>query len=125
MVSTGFAQVDDFTATERAEIDKFLTKHKSFGGDVKAVNQKGDTLLHIATFDNWDVAVVKYLVSEGADVHAKGAFGSTPLHYATRNTEVVNSTFANLGSLHKLREHEFSDVGLQKARHPVARKGVQ
>jgi len=36
-----------------------------------------------------------------------------------------NSTFANLDNLYKPREYEFSDVGVQEARHPVSWQGVQ
>jgi len=77
-----------FTAEEQAEIDKFLEEH---GSDVKAVDEKGRTLLHHAV---GSLAVIKYLVSQGADVKAQaddrgdGIYG-TPLHYAAYSTEDV------------------------------------
>ncbi len=37
----------------------------------------------------------------------------------------LNSTFADLRGLGDLGEHEFSNVGLHEARHPVSRQGVQ
>ena len=36
-----------------------------------------------------------------------------------------NSTFAELWGLGKLGEYEFSDVGFQESRHPVAWQGIQ
>jgi ankyrin repeat protein len=78
-----------FTAAERAEIDRFVAK---FGDDVKAVEAEGfyagATLLHTAAAD-CNVAVVKYLVSKGADVNAPDNWGWTPLHRAARDNSNV------------------------------------
>jgi len=73
-----------FTATEQAEIDRFLAQHEEkFGGDVNAVDERGDTLLHKAVvgyrageiYRHWSVAVVKFLVANGADVNVQGSSG--------------------------------------------------
>jgi len=74
---------DQFTTEEQAEIDKFIAEH---GSDVKAVDEKGRTLLYKAVGASGSEAVVKYLVSQGADVHIKGKH--TLLFY-TRNPETI------------------------------------
>ena len=43
-----------------------------------------DTPLHWAVHKNGDIAVIKYLIDEGADVNAKGIGGNTPLHTAAK-----------------------------------------
>jgi len=48
-----------------------------------------------------------------------------PWQAADANMKMFNSTFANLDNLYKPREYEFSDVGVQEARHPVSWQGVQ
>jgi ankyrin repeat protein len=69
-----------FTATEQAEIDNFCVEH---GKDVKAVDEDGGTLLHVAMWNGSSIAVVQFLISNGADVNAKeNRFDKTPLHYA-------------------------------------------
>ena len=64
-----------FTAAEQVEIDKFIAKH---GNDVKAVNERDETLLHLAVNEK-RMAVVKFLVAEGANVDARNTYGETPL----------------------------------------------
>ena len=104
-----------FTPAEQAEIGRFLAKH---GNDVKAV-KNGYTLLHRACmyrdFDEnnllslfstpevcWNVAVAKYLVSKGVDVHAKDNYGKTPLHNAafTNNIEIVKYLVSKGANIH-------------------------
>ena len=88
------------TRVQQAEINRFLARH---GRDVKAADRNGDTLLHKAArkwenspsspgrggrteilgfelYSAWNVAVAKYLVSQGANVNAKNNVGETPLH---------------------------------------------
>jgi len=77
-----------FTTAEMSEIGKFLkANEKGYYGNVKLVDEKGDTLLHRATAEKGVIAkncfvVVKYLVSSGANVNARNKNGSTPLHNA-------------------------------------------
>jgi ankyrin repeat protein len=51
------------------------------GGDVKAINDLGNTALHIATHGGFD-SVVKFLVQQGSLVNAKNKAGETPLRIA-------------------------------------------
>ena len=65
---------------EKAKIDVFC---KEYGNDVETVNDDGQTLLYRAVRSNQDIAIIKFLVSEGADVNAAENFlGRTPLHWA-------------------------------------------
>ena len=82
-----------FTAAEQTEIDKFLAENAEFGGDVKAVNEDGITLLHRATLFGSSIAVVKFLISKGADVNAKEEDGYTPLHFAAVEGYTENAKF--------------------------------
>jgi len=81
-----------FTAREQAEIDKFCAEH---GNDVKAVDQDGNTLLHLAAGkENIDVAVVKFIVSRGIDVNVKRVgYGDTPLYDAAFKGNVEIAKF--------------------------------
>ena len=78
-----------FTAAEQAEIDRFLAHHRAvFRDNVRGVDEHGLTLLHWAARQQprssalWNVAVARYLVSQGANVHARANLGSTPFHTA-------------------------------------------
>ena len=64
-----------FSAQEQASIDRFLAEHEN---DIKT---KGGTLLHQA-LDNRNIAVAKYLISEGVNIKTKDKDGKTPLHKA-------------------------------------------
>jgi len=75
-----------FTVEDQAEIDQFCAE---YGTDVKAT-VKGNTnnsLLHEAATSG-KIAVVRFLVSKGADVGMKNKIGTTPLHWAD-NVEVA------------------------------------
>jgi len=80
-----------YSAAEQAEIDKFRAEH---GSDTKTQDSDGNTLLHTAVkiyidpTKNWDIVIVKYLVSRGADVNAKNRYDSTPLHQATLSSNL-------------------------------------
>ena len=51
------------------------------GADVNAVNENGDTALHLAAHHGFNT-VVRYLITQGADPNAKSARGHTPLDRA-------------------------------------------
>jgi ankyrin repeat protein len=84
-----------FTAEEQAEIDWFIAE---YGNDVNAVDTDGKTLLHKAA-ELGKISVVKYLVSNGADIHARTKDGEddTPLHLAVKigNIDVVQFLVSN------------------------------
>ena len=67
------------TATEQREIDAFMAKNS--GRDIRWKNVEGWTLLHIAAAEG-KVAVVKHLMSQGANVNTKCKSGWIPLHHA-------------------------------------------
>jgi len=82
------AGANSFTIAEQAEIDSFYTEH---GSGVKAViNERRDTLLHEAAMKGM-IAVVKFLVFQGADVNAKNRYGYTPLFYAALGTRSITT----------------------------------
>jgi len=76
------------TALEQAEIDRFC-EEKGYGSETTQ-NQK-NWLLFKAIRDNRDFAVIKFLVSQNADVNAKCTKDTTPLHCAItlRNVKVI------------------------------------
>jgi ankyrin repeat protein len=89
---------ESIVSAQQAAIDAFVAE---FGNDVRAVDPNpsvpgdegsaGETLLHKAIRFNKDIAIVKFLVSEGADVNAKNSIDTTPLREAVfrRNIEVA------------------------------------
>jgi ankyrin repeat protein len=68
------SEVDDVVA--------FLLEH---GADIKAANQAGDTALHVAASQGFDL-VVRRLAERGADLNVKNKKGLTPLATATRTS---------------------------------------
>jgi ankyrin repeat protein len=78
-----------YTADEQEEIDKFCAE---YGTDVKAVDENGGTLLHTAIRSHKNDAVIRFLVSKGADIYAKDKAGFTPLDLAkeSSNTAIQN-----------------------------------
>ena len=73
-----------FTAAEQREIDNFLSEYGIVSvtkNDLtKSVDVEDNTLLHNAAA-NEQLAVVRYLISKGANVNAKNRDGWTPLHW--------------------------------------------
>jgi hypothetical protein len=60
------------------------------GVNIYEGNKTGVTPLHFAAKYNSDINVLKYLIEQGADIHAQTDVHSTPLHYATaHNTNVA------------------------------------
>ena len=89
-------QESPFTAEEQAEIDKFLAMcAEEYGNDVnvKTINDESETLLHLAAgAHNGNITVVKFLIFQGANIHAKDRYCRTPLHVAavrSENLEIV------------------------------------
>ena len=86
----------EFTADEKREIEEFLAAFaEQYQEDVKAVNERGETLLHGAALLGLP-AVAKFLVWQGADTHAADNLGMTPLHLAASlgHIEVVKQLVA-------------------------------
>ena len=54
-----------------------------YGADVNAVDDHGNTLLHLAAFQSKDSSA-RFLLSLGADLEARNHNGETPLHMAVR-----------------------------------------
>ena len=81
---------DIFDAAEKGTVQdiEYFVKN---GVSVQTRNHDHNELtpLHFAAWQNTDVEVVKYLVSQGADVNAKNGHGWTPLHEAAaRNSNL-------------------------------------
>ena len=74
-----------FTEAEQEEIEKFCKMH---GTNVKKADKDGNTLLFKAAA-NGNIAVVRHLVEQGADVNVRNNYGATPLHNAFRYFDIV------------------------------------
>jgi len=107
-VSGGNRELFEFFVAKGANASDFhtaawlgdLTRVKRFVEQGTDVNTKDDqlnwTALHWAAFtDQQDI--IKFLLVRGANVNAKGEFGSTPLHYAAAagQRELVELLLAN------------------------------
>jgi uncharacterized protein len=74
---------------EQASEQKVLEAVKlaiDLGGDVNAVNAKGQTALHAAVLMGYE-EVIKYLAEKGADLNAKDKYGQTPMTIALGDPE--------------------------------------
>ena len=73
-----------------------------FLGDAKNL-EYGNTPLHEAALENTNIDVLKYLISQGADIYAKNADGYTPLHDAAvsnRNAGVAKYLITEGADIH-------------------------
>jgi len=77
-----------FSAAEKGTIEdiKYFLNDKMLNINTKDAN---GSLLHYAAGNN-NLEVVKYLVSNGADINANGCFDETPLHWAARNENNID-----------------------------------
>jgi ankyrin repeat protein/flagellar basal body-associated protein FliL len=100
----------------QAEIDRFMAQYAAeFGSNQKAVDKEGDTLLHKAV-DKWNLAVIKFLVSKGADVNAANLKKVTPLYLATlRNDNEIIKFLVSSGANINVRESEYNSTPLHQA----------
>ena len=67
-----------------------VTAALDLGGEVSAVNQKGDTALHAAAFHHYET-VIQFLADRGADVNVKNKAGQTPLFVVAKGKEAAKS----------------------------------
>ena len=101
------AYLNQFTAAERAEIEKFCSQNKisvEFFAehiDVELLDSGGLTLLHGAA-QQGNLAIAKILVSKGANVNARDDKGDTPLYCAAlgSNVEVYNFLVSKGANVH-------------------------
>ena len=81
MVAAGLGRVPaESLVTESATLDA-VKLALELGGDVRAVNDEGNTVLHGAAHIRFD-PLIQLLADKGADVNAKNARGLTPLMVA-------------------------------------------
>jgi len=66
--------------TDEVRVFLYVTEH---GADVNAVNDAGNTPLHVAAY-NGSISIVNFLLTHGADVNAFGAAHNAALHYAVK-----------------------------------------
>ncbi|XP_065224500.1 uncharacterized protein LOC135848511 [Planococcus citri] len=74
--------LDLAVAYSHLDVVKILLQHKSVNMNAK-VDSSDWTLLHIASQEG-NLEMVKYLVSNGCNIHAKNSAGSKPIHIAAR-----------------------------------------
>ena len=72
-----------FNACKSGHID-LVKKMLSYGADVNAKNNGGNTPLHLASYEGY-TEIVKLLLEHGADVNAKNNYGETSLYWASSN----------------------------------------
>lgn len=87
-----------------------LVQLKKMGIDLCVCDYDQRSALHIAV-NHEHIEVVKYLLSEGANVHAKDKNGETPLHIAMKsmNYEII-SLLIKTGALLDLSKSRIGDM---------------
>ena len=107
-----------FTAAEQAEIDKFCAK---FGtSDAESLEESGRTLLESAVRFEKSLAVLKFLVSKGADVNAKDeSDGFTALMWAAdvENMEFVQFLVSKGADVNAKSDQEYTPLMLAAVRN--------
>lgn len=73
-------------ADEEKKVLEAVKLTVELGGDVNAVNSKGQTALHAAVFMGYP-SVIQYLAEKGANLNAKDKYGETPLTIALGDPE--------------------------------------
>lgn len=74
---------DEYAAFVRAikhsnmDICEYLSARKNV--DINAANKCGNSLLHLAAMESVDINIIKLLIDNGANKHAKNSEGKTPL----------------------------------------------
>ena len=96
------------------EVLQFLI---SQGVDVNTRDQKrGDTVMHLAAHNSFDIEIFEYLVSAGADVNAKNNLGETPLgiviNYASPEVNILKYLIAQGADIQPLTD-EVNDIESQ------------
>src|ERR1700733_5173884 len=74
-----------------------VTTALDLGGEVSAVNNKGDTALHAAALHQYET-VIQFLADRGADVNAKNKAGQTPLFALGKGSEAAKSVVLSSAS---------------------------
>ena len=74
------------TAEEEKRILEALKLSVELGGDINAVNERGQTALHAATFLGY-ADVIQFLAEKGANMEAKDKYGQTPVSIALGDPE--------------------------------------
>ena len=86
------------------------------GAEVATPSERGETVLHVAARDNESVAVLRFLLANGGDVHAAGNWReATPLHYAAESNgnPAVVQALLDAGAEPKARTtHALTALGL-------------
>ncbi len=95
------------SAIENAKYDEVVRLLK-LGANIKAINQEGDTPLHIAVIES-DIDMVALLITNKADVNAAGRKGNKPLHY-TQDTEIARKLIEHNANVGVEDEHGYMQL---------------
>jgi len=74
------------TADDKKRILEAVKLAVELGGDVNAVNERGQTALHAAAYMGY-ADVIRFLAEKGANLEAKDKYGQTPLSIALGDPE--------------------------------------
>ena len=101
--ATATATPSPFTPAEQAEVDKLIAEHGT------------RALLHVNMREQTALKYIQYLISQGANINAKGHFDRVPLHLAARsgNIEVVKFLVSNGADVNV--KNSFGDTSLDDA----------